>query len=67
MSLFTQRQSLRVTDLAAIEAGKGDYFVYDYEERYIQVTPEKPEQLKAHYPKVFENKQFVVLQLKKQP
>jgi hypothetical protein len=67
LSLFTQRQSLRVTDLAAIEAGKGDFFVYEYGARHFQITLGEMEQLRARFPVRFENKQFVVFQLKNLP
>jgi hypothetical protein len=62
--MFTKRQSLRVTNLATIKAGKGDFLVYEYGVKYFQVTHRELEQLKADYPKIFENKEYVVLQLK---
>jgi hypothetical protein len=67
LSLFTQRQSLRVTNLAAIEAGKGDFFVYKKDHKGFQIKPAEMEQMRARFPVRFENEKFVVLQLKGLP
>ncbi|CAN5920425.1 hypothetical protein BH24BAC1_BH24BAC1_35170 [soil metagenome] len=64
LSLFTKRQSVRITELSAIEAGKGDYLVYQkVEKKGYQVSSSALEQLKARHPVRFENEEFLVLQL----
>jgi hypothetical protein len=67
MGMFTQRQSLRVTKLAAIEAGKGDFLVYHHRLEGYQVSFKELEQIKSRYPVLFENEDYLVLQLKYLP
>jgi hypothetical protein len=65
LTMFTQRQSLLVTDVSALEEGKGDYLVFQKGNRQgRQVTVDEFYRLKSSHPVRFENQKFVVLQLK---